>query len=263
MKSRMFVLGLLLAIVAAGTWMRWDQGRAAAAVEEAGLARITTAEAGQTTAAAIPEDAIRLRVLANSDTDDDQRVKRLVRDRIVEQLNGWLGQHTAPQTREEAREFIAAHLEELENTVARTLADEGMPYSARLTLGEVPFPAKLYGGQVYPAGMYEALLVTLGAGEGQNWWCVLFPPLCFIDGDTGQAKAEDSGAGSENVSSAATGQDGATAGEASGTAGMDGGSAASGAEPSTDGGTEVRFFLWDMLVSLLQWLAEVWNALIG
>ncbi|MDG0873507.1 stage II sporulation protein R [Paenibacillus thiaminolyticus] len=168
MKSRMFVLGLLLAIIAAGTWMRWDQGRAAAAVEEAGLAGITTAEAGQTTAVAIPEDAIRLRVLANSDTDDDQRVKRLVRDGIVEHLNGWLGQHTAPQTREEAREFIAAHLKELENTVARTLADEGMPYSARLTLGEVPFPAKLYGGQVYPAGMYEALLVTLGAGKART-----------------------------------------------------------------------------------------------
>ncbi|MFD3271410.1 stage II sporulation protein R [Paenibacillus dendritiformis] len=262
MKSRMFVLGLLLAIVAAGTWMRWDQGRAAAAVEEAGMAGITTAEAGQTTAAAIPEDAIRLRVLANSDTDGDQRVKRLVRDRIVEQLNGWLQQQAEPQTREEAREFIAAHLEELETTVARTLADEGMPYSAELTLGEVPFPAKLYGGQVYPAGMYEALLVTLGAGEGQNWWCVLFPPLCFIDGDTGQAKA-DSGSGSEGASSAATGQDGAPADGGGGTAGAAGGPEASGADPSADGGTEVRFFLWDMIVSLFQWLAEVWNALIG
>ncbi|MBG9794254.1 stage II sporulation protein R [Paenibacillus dendritiformis] len=262
MKSRMFVLGLLLAVIAAGTWMRWDQGRAAAAVEGAGLAGITAAEAGERPGAAIPEDAIRLRVLANSDTDGDQRVKRLVRDRIVEQLNGWLRQQAAPQTREEAREFIAGHLEELERTVTRALAEEGMPYSAELTLGEVPFPAKLYGGQVYPAGMYEALLVTLGAGEGQNWWCVLFPPLCFIDGDTGQAKA-DSGAGSEGDSSAAAGQDGAPAGEASGTAGMDGGSAVSGAEPSTDDGTEVRFFLWDMLVSLFLWLAEVWNALIG
>lgn len=262
MKLRMFVLGLLLAIIAAGTWMRWDQGRAAAAVEEAGLAGITTAATGQTAAAAIPEDAIRLRVLANSDTDDDQRVKRLVRDRIVEQLNGWLRQEAAPQTREEAREFIASHLDELESAVAKTLADAGMPYTAALTLGEVPFPAKLYGGQVYPAGMYEALLVTLGEGEGQNWWCVLFPPLCFIDGDTGQAKA-DSGAGSEGASSAVTGQDEATVDGASGLDGTAGGPADSGAEPSADGGTEVRFFLWDVLVSLLQWLAEVWNALIG
>lgn len=262
MKSRMFVLGLLLAIIAAGTWMRWDQGRAAAAVEEAGLTGIKTAEAGQRPAAAIPEEAIRLRVLANSDTDDDQRVKRLVRDRIVEQLNGWLQQQDAPQTREEAREFIAGHLEDLERTVTRALAGEGMPYSAELTLGEVPFPAKLYGGQVYPAGMYEALLVSLGAGEGQNWWCVLFPPLCFIDGDTGQAK-DESGAGSEGVSLADAGQDEAPGGGASGTSGMDGGSAASGEDSSMDEGTEVRFFLWDMLVSLCRWLAEVWNALIG
>ncbi|GAC41438.1 stage II sporulation protein R [Paenibacillus popilliae] len=257
MKSRMFVLGLVLAIVAAGTWMRWDQGRTAAV--KAGM---TAAEAGQTTVAAIPEDAIRLRVLANSDTDDDQRAKLLVRDRVVEQLNGWLRQQAPPQTRKEAREFIAVHLEELENTVSRTLAEAGIPYTAKLTLGEAPFPAKLYGGQIYPAGMYESLLVALGAGEGQNWWCVLFPPLCFIDGDTGQAKA-DSGTESEGVSSAAERQDGAPADGASKTVGAAGGSVAVGAEPSADGGTEVRFFLWDILISLFQWLAEVWNALIG
>jgi stage II sporulation protein R len=261
MKLRMFELGLLLAIVAGGTWMRWDPGRAAA-VEEAGLAEIIAAEAGQTKAATIPEDAIRLRVLANSDTDDDQRVKLLVRDRIVEHLNGWLRQQAAPQTRMEAREFIATHLEELENTVSRTLTEAGMPYTAKLTLGEAPFPAKLYGAQIYPAGMYESLLVRLGAGEGQNWWCVLFPPLCFIDGDTGQAIA-DSGAGSEGISSATAKQNGVPAGEASKTVGSASGSITDGVEPGADGGTEVRFFLWDMFLSLFQWLAEVWNALIG
>lgn len=134
----------------------------------------------------IPEEAIRLRILANSDSPVDQAVKRLVRDEIVEAMNGWA---TGPQTIEEARNTIMAHMDEIKAITAGVLESRGFDYGSTAELGVVSFPTKMYGSELYPAGEYEALRITLGAGEGQNWWCVLFPPLCFIDATTGEASA--------------------------------------------------------------------------
>lgn len=107
-------------------------------------------------------------------------LKREVRDAIVEQMNGWV---TAPQGIQEAREVVREHLPELNELVGETLRKNGFDYSYNVELGVVPFPTKMYGNQVYPAGDYEALRVSIGAAEGQNWWCVLFPPLCFVDSE--------------------------------------------------------------------------------
>lgn len=175
--------------------------------------------------AQIPMDAIRLRILANSDKPEDQTLKRRVRDAVVEQMNSWVSQLEQPQNMDHARELIQTHLTEIEDRVGETLASSGYNYDYKVELGIVPFPTKMYGGQVYPAGDYEAVRVTIGKGEGKNWWCVLFPPLCFVDGGSGDALAA------------------ANAGE------LDAGTAVDAKD------VEVRFFLWDLLASVWEWIA--------
>ena len=198
---------------------------------------------------AIPEDAIRLRILAHSDDEADQAVKHLIRDRIVERMNHWLAQGEEPSTQEEARELIESHLHELQVIAQDALKEAGMLYGADAKLDTVAFPAKLYGGEVYPAGQYEALLITLGEGEGQNWWCVLFPPLCFVDGTQGTATAPEDG---EPVS-AGNPEDGVVEQTVEG--------AAATAEPEQE--REVRFFLWDMLVAIGEFIRSMFTAIFG
>ncbi|GIP40925.1 hypothetical protein J31TS4_42050 [Paenibacillus sp. J31TS4] len=137
--------------------------------------------------AGIPEEAIRLRILANSDTVQDQAVKRLIRDAIVAEISSWVA---GPASIEEARGQVLAHLPEIHLLIAELLEQKGFAYTFQVELGQADFPTKLYGSRVYPAGSYEALKVTLGGGEGQNWWCVLFPPLCFVDAASGEAVAD-------------------------------------------------------------------------
>lgn len=137
----------------------------------------------------IPQQSIRLRILANSDRTEDQWVKQKVRDAIVESMNKWV---LDPMTIEQARAEVRKHIPDLEGIVGSVLRQSGFNYGYKVELGIVPFPTKLYGNQVYPAGNYEALRVTLGTGEGQNWWCVLFPPLCFVDVSAGDAVPRDS-----------------------------------------------------------------------
>jgi stage II sporulation protein R len=132
----------------------------------------------------IPQESIRLRILANSDSVQDQWVKREVRDAIVAQMNLWVKEI---RSYEEARQVVAQKLPELQALVDKTLKERGFAYSAAVDFGQVEFPTKLYGSYLYPAGTYEALRVRIGEANGQNWWCVLFPPLCFIDMSNGDA----------------------------------------------------------------------------
>ncbi|WP_083676104.1 stage II sporulation protein R [Paenibacillus sp. FSL H8-0548] len=195
----------------------------------------------------IPQEAIRLRILANSDNPADQVVKRLVRDEIVKAMNSWV---TGPQTIEEARQSIIANMAEIERITAKVLESRGFSYDFSAELGMVPFPTKMYGDQVYPAGDYESLLITLGEGGGQNWWCVLFPPLCFIDAVSGEASAAPAG---DTVQSAAVVKadpavEKATALQAS-------------KEDAAPGGEapEAKFFLWEMLKSLIDWIKSLFS----
>lgn len=145
---------------------------------------------------AIPEQSIRLRILANSDSIEDQVMKRRVRDVVVAQMNTWVKE---PDGIENARQIVREQLPVLQTLVTSELALHGYFYPVHVELGQVPFPTKMYGTRVYPAGNYEALRITLGQGEGQNWWCVLFPPLCFVDAISGEAvgKATTSSKASE------------------------------------------------------------------
>ncbi|MGF9989104.1 stage II sporulation protein R [Bacillus mycoides] len=133
----------------------------------------------------IPKEAVRLRILANSDSDKDQALKRKVRDEVKAQIDGWVAELTSF---EEARKVIQNHIPEIEKTVANTLKREGSKEAFQVKFGKnVKFPTKVYGNFIYPAGEYEAVLITIGKGEGANWWCVLFPPMCFLDFSSGTA----------------------------------------------------------------------------
>ncbi|MCE0451241.1 MULTISPECIES: stage II sporulation protein R [Brevibacillus] len=136
----------------------------------------------------IPQESVRLRIIANSDSVQDQWLKREVRDAIIAQMNTWADDI---ETLAEAEQVIQSQLPVLQQVVDKTIKERGFSYKAVVDFGEVPFPTKLYGSYVYPAGNYRAVRVQIGEAKGQNWWCVLFPPLCFIDmsnGDAVQAK---------------------------------------------------------------------------
>lgn len=135
----------------------------------------------------IPNEAIRLRILANSDMEKDQKIKRAVRDEVNANITEWVSDLTSL---EEARALIQSKLPEIQKIAERVVAEAGSKQTVKTEFDKVDFPTKLYGQFLYPAGEYEAILITLGDGDGANWWCVLFPPLCFLDFSNGVAVSE-------------------------------------------------------------------------
>ena len=136
----------------------------------------------------IPAEAIRLRILANSDSGQDQEIKRKVRDAVNEQITLWVQDLTSL---EKAKDVINSKLPVVQNIAERVVAEQGSTQSVKVEFGKVQFPTKLYGQFLYPAGEYQAILITLGEGTGANWWCVLYPPLCFLDFSNGVAVQSD------------------------------------------------------------------------
>ena len=130
---------------------------------------------------------IRFHVIANSDSREDQALKLKVRDRLLAEFGMELGQS---HSLEESRHMILQTIHEIQE-IAQQEADKYLPnYNVQAMLGNFDFPTKAYGNMVLPAGNYEALRVVIGKGQGANWWCVMFPPLCFVDITHGVA-AED------------------------------------------------------------------------
>lgn len=130
---------------------------------------------------------IRFHVIANSDSQEDQAVKLKVRDRLLEEFGQILGQSCSI---EESRHLVQANINEIQE-IAQQEVDKYMTgYKVQAVLGYFDFPTKAYGNMVLPAGRYEALRVVIGKGEGANWWCVMFPPLCFVDISHGVAKED-------------------------------------------------------------------------
>ena len=123
------------------------------------------------------ERPFRLHVIANSDSAADQTVKLKVRDAVLEYTGAGMMQCKNAQ---EAEEYARLQAEGIAQTAKRVLEEEGFDYDAQVVVGKSYFPEKTYGEITYPAGEYEAVRVILGEGAGQNWWCVLFPPLCLI-----------------------------------------------------------------------------------
>ncbi|CAB1128476.1 Stage II sporulation protein R [Candidatus Hydrogenisulfobacillus filiaventi] len=125
-----------------------------------------------------PDQVVRFRVIAAGDSPWDQAVKLDVRDAVLTRLEPVLAR---VHTRAGALAALRAGLPALRRTVAGVLARQRVSYGARVALTRTWFPARVYGSLVLPAGRYRALLVVLGRGSGHNWWCVLFPSLCFVD----------------------------------------------------------------------------------
>ena len=126
--------------------------------------------------AGIYDNVIRLHVLAASDSERDQALKLTVRDAVLQKTQTLL-QNVSD--RAEAERILRAALPEIETVAAAALADAGAPNSVSVTLGEESYPTREYEQLAFPAGEYLSLRVLIGAAEGQNWWCVLFPPLCL------------------------------------------------------------------------------------
>ena len=134
----------------------------------------------------IPDESIRLRILAASDDSIDQQIKLQVRDRVAGLMSGWVNQLQNDITLAQARIIVKQHWTQIETGIQDVLQQNQANYGFKMELAKVPFPAKLYGDVLYPAGDYEALRISLGEAQGKNWWCVLFPPMCFFDAKTGE-----------------------------------------------------------------------------
>jgi len=150
---------------------------------ETPVTEVTSKEDYQT----IPDDAIRLRILANSDHEKDQQIKHMVRDDV----NAYITEMVADiDSITEARATIDASVPKIKKVVERTLSAAGVSQDFTVEYrSNVTFPMKMYDNYVYPAGEYEAVLISIGEGKGSNWWCVLFPPLCFLDFSNGATVA--------------------------------------------------------------------------
>ena len=124
----------------------------------------------------IPNHILRLHVLANSDTSEDQELKLAVRDRILAESEGiFFGVHT----KEEAEDAVTEHIGCLEAAAHDEIQKHGYSYPVEIRLENTYFPTRQYGEITLPAGRYDALRVKIGKAEGHNWWCVLYPMLCL------------------------------------------------------------------------------------
>jgi len=130
----------------------------------------------------IANSVFRLHVIANSDSPEDQNLKYIVRDAVTEFIKDITKNSNS---KEEVIRIAKNNLDKLELIALNTIKEQGYNYSVKISIGNFSFPTKNYGDITLPAGFYDALKIEIGNAEGQNWWCVMFPPLCFVDTTTG------------------------------------------------------------------------------
>ena len=129
----------------------------------------------------ITGSVLRLHIRANSDTLSDQELKIKVRNRILEECGGWFASAKSPA---ESAQIARNRLTEIQAIAEDEIARRGYHYPVTVTVGDARFPTRSYGNIILPAGKYQALQIAIGDGAGQNWWCVMYPPLCLVDGVT-------------------------------------------------------------------------------
>lgn len=130
----------------------------------------------------IANSVFRLHVIANSDSKEDQELKFKVRDCLLNYMKEICG---SCENKAEAICLVKEHQDEFNSIAKQTILDEGYSYDVKINIGNFEFPTKDYGDISLPAGFYDALRVEIGDAKGQNWWCVMFPPLCFVDVTSG------------------------------------------------------------------------------
>jgi stage II sporulation protein R len=126
----------------------------------------------------IAQKVLRFHVIANSDTEEDQRLKLKVKEALVESLTPQLG---SINDITQVKAIVTGQLDTIRETAEQVIWLQGYDYNVTVSLEKCYFPLKKYGNYTFPPGYYEALRVRIGKAEGKNWWCVMFPPLCFVD----------------------------------------------------------------------------------
>jgi len=145
----------------------------------------------------ISENIFRLHVIANSDSNEDQNLKYKVRDKLLDYMNTLCYNITS---KEEAIAIVQEHKNDFEKIAIETIHDQGFNYPVNINIGNFQFPTKTYGDISIPAGMYDALRVEIGNASGKNWWCVMFPSLCFIDISSGIVEDDSKNLLEDNLS---------------------------------------------------------------
>lgn len=125
-------------------------------------------------------DFLRIHIRADSNSESDQNVKYAVKAAVVDYMTPYL---TGATTKQKAMEIVKSHLSGIKSVCDKTLAANGKSYRATVKLCQEEFPDRAYNGVTLQAGVYDALIVELGSGSGNNWWCVVYPPLCFVGGE--------------------------------------------------------------------------------
>jgi len=171
------------------------------------------------------DQLIRFHVLANSDSEEDQELKRAVRDAILKDVSPQLA---VSHSLDESRQILKRVRPDMESIGRSVVEMWGKNYSVRAEYGHSSFPTKSYGSLVLPAGDYEALRVVIGEGQGSNWWCVLFPPLCFVNIEQSTAVQVD------------------------GKPGIPIKNAIEQTESSTTNSPKVRFYFWEIINALFR-----------
>ena len=144
----------------------------------------------------IAQSVFRLHVIANSDSKEDQDLKYKVRDKVLEYMNE-ISKNCS--SKEEVILLAEEHKEEFKKVAENAIKQNGYDYEVNIKIGNFDFPTKTYGDISLPAGEYDALRIKIGEAKGQNWWCVMFPPLCFVDVTSGVVPDESKEVMKENL----------------------------------------------------------------
>ncbi|HDK7166843.1 TPA: stage II sporulation protein R [Clostridium botulinum] len=136
----------------------------------------------------ISNKIIRFHVLANSDSIEDQSLKLKVKDEIIKHMMPKLDKSNSI---DESRKILKENDKEIKKIAENIINKNGYKYSVNTYLGQEQFPIKTYGNITLPQGQYEAYKIVIGNGQGQNWWCVMFPPLCFVDVTKGEVSTKE------------------------------------------------------------------------
>ena len=144
----------------------------------------------------IKDKLIRFHVIANSDTDEDQNLKLKVRDKVVEALSEKLSN---VNSLEEAENVLKENIDYVNEIAKEVIEENNYTYEVNTMLSYENFPDKVYGDYIFPQGNYEAFRVIIGEGKGQNWWCVMFPSLCFVDESKNSVDSSDLKEEIENI----------------------------------------------------------------
>lgn len=172
------------------TVKRWLYPFLAALLLCAGLYQVGRAHPTDLQTAVKNGDLVRIHILAHDDTDEQQNIKLHVRDAILEAFTPMLG---GAATAKEAAGIVEDHLQDALSTAQAAAREMGFEGQVRVEFGVYDFPERIYGSQVVPAGRYQALRILLGDAQGRNWWCVMYPPLCFSGEDyEGEIRFESS-----------------------------------------------------------------------